>query len=350
MPHSQGIEPLRTLVLSIAVAVLSSLGTSLVRHVTLRKNLLDVPNERSSHTRPTPTSAGLAIVVSFASGLLAAELFLGGSGLGPAFWPLVCASLAIASVGLVDDVRGLSARARLVVQVVAAVGFCIGFEPLRRLSIPVVGQLDLGPLSYPISVLWLVSLTNFYNFMDGIDGIAGGTAVLVCTFLAIAFASAGGTVLTPVLLGAACLGFLAHNYPPAKIFMGDVGSGFLGFTLGALAIVGDHQLELPASAVLLALGMFILDTTMTLTRRIARGEKWYAAHRSHYYQRLVQAGWSHRDVDSIEFALTPLFCLAGYIYATSSDPIPRAALVGLVVVTFAGFTVLVRRAERSSHS
>lgn len=340
---------MRTFVLTIAVAVLSSLGTSLVRHVTLRKNLLDVPNERSSHTRPTPTSAGLAIVVSFAIGL-AAESFLGGSGLGSAFRPLLCASIAIAVLGLVDDIRGLSARLRFVVQVVAAVGFCIGFEPLRRLSIPVLGQVELGALSYPVSVLWLVSLTNFYNFMDGIDGIAGGIAVIVCAYLAVAFASAGGSALPPLLLGAACLGFLAHNYPPAKIFMGDVGSGFLGFTLGALAIVGDHQLQLPASAVLLALGMFILDATVTLTRRIARGEKWYAAHRSHYYQRLVQAGWSHRDVDSLEFALTALFCIAGYIYATSPAPILRAALVGLVIVAFAGFTVLVRRVERSSHS
>lgn len=337
-------------VLSSVVVVVSAVGTALVRRVTLRHQLLDCPNERSSHTRPTPTAAGVAIVVTFLAALMLTEWVGGGTGLGTAFLPLILSAFTIAVLGLLDDLRGLSARSRLVVQIVAATGFCVGFEPLRSLQLPGLGAIALGPLAYPLSVLWLVSLTNFYNFMDGIDGIAGGTGVLVSGFFAAAFIAAGGSAATPVLLGAACLGFLAHNYPPARIFMGDVGSGFLGFVLGALAIIGTHHWQLPTTAFALALAMFILDTSVTLLRRIARGEKWYAAHRSHYYQRLVQAGWTHHRVDSLEFALTALFCLVGYGYLISSGPWSQVMLAILVVIVFTGFTLLVRFVEQRLYS
>lgn len=340
-----------SLVILPAVAVaLSAAGTIAVRHLTLRRQWLDRPNERSSHTIPTPTSAGIAIATTFLLALCIAEKLLGGSGLGNAFLPLLTCAASMAILGFIDDMRGLSARLRLLVQASAATLFCLWSEPLRELHMPGIGALALGPLAYPLSVLWLVSLTNFYNFMDGIDGIAGGTGVLVSIFFAVAFAMAGGSPLAPLLLGAACLGFLAHNYPPAKIFMGDVGSGFLGFVLGALAIIGSDQLRLPATAFILALAMFIFDTTVTLVRRVLRGEKWYAAHRSHYYQRLVRAGWTHDRVDWLEFCLTALCCMASYAYLSASGALSQGLMAAIVVCLFAGFTLFVRQVEQRGHS
>lgn len=331
-------------ILAVAACLLAAVLTAAVRKITLRHNLLDVPNGRSSHKRPTPTSAGLAIVLSFSLFSVAADR-LSDDGLGRALVPLLCCSGVIAALGLLDDLRNLSARVRFLTQIAAAVAFCLWFEPLKTLSLPGWGTILLDAWALPFSVLWLVAMTNFYNFMDGIDGIAGGTAVIVGLFMACAFGTVGAPIATPLLLAAACAGFLTHNYPPARIFMGDVGSGFLGFIFAALTIIGNQALNLPATGFVLGLGMFILDTSFTLIRRIAQGERWYAAHRTHYYQRLVQAGWSHRRVDILHFTLTALCCISGYMYMQVEQPLTHLGLTAAVISLFVGFMRLVVREQ-----
>lgn len=327
--------------------VISAVLTAAVRYLTLRHNLLDIPNDRSSHKRPTPTSAGVAIVLSFVLCAVGAQaLGVASDDFGGALVPLLTCSAFMALVGLVDDLRSLSAGLRFLLQIAAAVIFCAWYQPLTTLNIPGWGTVLLGPVAMPFSVLWLAAMTNFYNFMDGIDGIAGGTGVLFSLFAAAALVSGGGSPLLPLMLAAGCLGFLSQNFPPARIFMGDVGSAFLGFFFAALTIVGNQAFDLPVTALVLGLGMFILDTSVTLVRRMARGERWYAAHRSHFYQRLVQAGWSHRRVDMVQFALTALCCGAGYAYLLVDHGFVRLLLTAIVVAAFTGFARLVIAAER----
>lgn len=292
------------LMMGLAVAAVSSAGTLLMRRYLVAKAVFDIPNERSSHVVPTPRGGGVAIVtvacftwlILAAGGLLSTRVSIA----------LVVGGGAVAIVGWLDDRHSVSALVRLAVHFAAAVSAVIVVAPAIG---PLGGVLDTGAgglLGRGIWVVVLVWLTNIYNFMDGIDGLAAGEALIVAT-LAAALAwwngSAGDSIALLVLAGAAG-GFLVWNWPPARIFMGDVGSGFLGMSFGILAIVSSENGAPTTPLWMLLLGVFIADTSITLFRRFLRGERWYFAHRSHSYQRLVQSGWTHRAVTSSALLLT----------------------------------------------
>jgi Fuc2NAc and GlcNAc transferase len=165
-------------------------------------------------------------------------------------------------------------------------------------------------------MLGIVWLTNLYNFMDGIDGIAAVEAITVGLAGALLLAGREPSLaLVALVVAGAAGGFLVWNWPPAKLFMGDVGSGFLGYIFGGLALASENVGALPALLWLVLLGPFFVDTTLTLLRRIARGERWWAAHRTHAYQRAVQAGWSHRRVTTLVAALSAALGMAGALAA-----------------------------------
>jgi len=294
-----------TLLIAAAFA-LSLVLTGAVRTYSLRRRILDVPGERSSHSAPTPRGGGVAIVVISLFGILVCWAFV------PfwAAWPLlsfVGAALLVAGVSWRDDVRPLpvlvrfGAHALASVVVLAGVGFWAVFEA------PGVGLFRLGYLGFPITLLWIAGLTNAYNFMDGIDGIAGSQAV-VAGLGWVALAGRADRIETwlGLLLAASSLGFLVHNWPPAKIFMGDVGSAFLGFSFAVLAIIGAQHDPRLALAGILVVWPFVFDTIFTFLRRLRRGENVFKAHRSHLYQRLVLAGYSHRFVTCLYAALAVL--------------------------------------------
>ncbi len=297
-----------------AVAGTSLILTWLTRRYALRASLMDVPNSRSSHVQPTPRGGGLAIVGSFLAALAATYpiggvpvevlvVLTGGGGL-------------IALCGFIDDHVSISAPSRLLVQFLAAglAVFLVGGYFQADAPIPGV---DI--LAASLTAIGLVWLTNLYNFMDGIDGIAAVETLSVCGGGATLLAILGSPALVPafLFLAAAAAGFLAWNWPPARIFMGDVGSAFIGFSIGVLSLAASRSTEIPLWTWAILLGIFLVDATVTLLRRISSGQRWYAAHRSHAYQRLARRLRGHAPVTLIVLAinafwLTPLAYLAAW--------------------------------------
>lgn len=277
------------------VFCVSFLLTWLLRCYALRSNLLDVPNARSSHTMPTPRGGGVAIVVSTLVALVAMAWLEHISWLTT--WAICGAGASVAMVGFLDDHGHVPARWRLLWHFLAAawVLFCFsGLPPVELLG----ATIDLGWFGHALAMLWLVWHLNLYNFMDGIDGIAGVEAITACLGAAIIYAVLGvsGYMLVPVILAAAAAGFLIWNFPPAKIFMGDAGSGFLGIVIGALSIQAAWIEPQLLWSWMILLGVFIVDSTWTLIRRLIRGVKVYEAHRSHAYQIASRLCGSHRYV------------------------------------------------------
>lgn len=285
------------MLVAVCSSAVSFFVTAWVRRVAIRRGVLDIPNARSSHAVATPRGGGLGIVAGFLI-ILAALIY---QGIFPLLSGLVilAGTMATAMLGWVDDARRLSATTRLVVQLamasitVMALG---GFEHLRVGS----SVVDLGWLGSILAAIGLVWLINLYNFMDGIDGLAGAEAVTVS--LAVSILGAGiytsqiGFSLATLALAAASAAFVVWNWSPAKIFMGDAGSAALGFAFGALALVGEIHQGVPLLVFILLLGLFVVDATLTLIDRLRRGENITVAHRDHVYQRFVRAGWSHRHV------------------------------------------------------
>lgn len=315
----------------LLVAGVAAAGlTGLSRSYALRRALLDIPNERSSHSVPTPRGGGLAIVVTLAVGMA----ILGMAGVVPArlVWAMLVGGTLVAGVGWLDDHRHVPPRWRALVHMVAAVWavYCLGGLSQFRLG----GETwHLGWLGSVLAVVAIVWLINLYNFMDGIDALAGLEAVTAGLGAAVLLWWAGNPGLAAVaaLVAASCGGFLWWNWPPARIFMGDVGSGLLGYWFAVLALAGEKSGDLPGVAWLILLAVFVLDATFTLIARVLRGERWYTAHRSHAYQRGVQLGCSHRRV-SVAVGGINILILFPLAVAAVAYPMSQPWLVGLVVL------------------
>ena len=284
-------------------------ATPLVRAGAWRLGLLDRPNERSSHQTVTPRTGGLGIVIGLLAGLLLAPADLGPPGLRA----LLAGGLLVAGVGLVDDRFGLPAWPRLAIQLIAASGLVWTTGGLERLPLPPPLDLALGVAGPPLTVLWVVGVVNFYNFMDGIDGLAGLQGAVTAGALTLAFApGAPSAAALAAALAGACAGFLVYNWAPASVFLGDTGSGLLGYTLAGLALVAPPGRSHEAAMVVMAsLWLFLADAGICLGRRVVAGSRWHAAHREHLYQRWVAAGASHARVSSsIGFGALALTVLA----------------------------------------
>lgn len=318
---------------------------------------LDIPNARSSHTQPTPRMGGLGIVAAFVIILPMLWVMLIGASanwlLAMKFGFALVSYVIIAGVGLVDDLRRIGPLAKYAGQLVAALIALWSGVTFLYLSIPFAGVWMIGGVvGAVLTIVWLTGFSNFFNFMDGIDGLAGGVGVIYSLALAAVSFGTGHRLIGAgcLMLAAACLGFVAHNFPPAKIFMGDVGSLFIGYVLAAFATVTANSGERPVPfiAVLLILGTFIYDATFTLIRRARRGEKLWEAHRTHLYQRLVIAGQSHRRVTLVYFGLSILLGAGGVIYTFIGKLVSSSAVDWMRVLiliasaaTMAGFTVYV---------
>ncbi|CAM3197058.1 glycosyl transferase [Pseudomonas floridensis] len=270
--------------LSVAIiALLSLILTALLRKYALSRSLMDVPNARSSHSIPTPRGGGVSIVVAF----ILAMLVLAGLGLMPlaSTVAVVGAGGLVAVIGFMDDHGHIAARWRLLGHFAAAIWALVasgGLAPLEFMGTTV----NLGVLGQILTAFYLVWMLNLYNFMDGIDGLASVEAVTVCGGISLVYSLSGFNELLwgPLLLAASVVGFLYWNFPPARIFMGDAGSGFLGIVLGILSVQAAWASPQLFWAWLILLGVFVVDATVTLLRRLLRGEKVYEAHRSHAYQ------------------------------------------------------------------
>ncbi len=303
---------------------------------------MDVPNPRSSHSEPTPRGAGVALAFAVCA------TFAAASAAGRQDWlALLAAPAVVAAIGLADDIRSLPSVVRLTVHLAAAAvvvwGGARGFAAADFAGARVLAAV--------LALVWLVGMTNAYNFMDGIDGLAGAQAVVagVGWLVLGRIADEPTLALLGALIASACTGFLLLNWPPARIFMGDVGSGFLGFTLAVMTVLGARHDSVLAACGLLLVWPFVCDATFTLGRRLIRGENILRAHRSHVYQRLVMAGLSHRRVTLIYTGLAVVgsigaFALAArVVWATS-------LVIALMALFAAGLYACVRRLESSGRS
>lgn len=266
--------------------------------------LVDRPNERSSHKVPTPRGGGIGLVLGTLVGgwLVAAGM--------PVAAPVAAGATIAAAAGLADDARPQGATIKFGAQFLAAFVAIGGGAIIERLYIPGYGPVELGAFGPALTFLWFVGLTNAYNFMDGLDALAGATGAVAAIFLGLAFLLAGVDTLAALafVLAAACAGFLALNLPPARVFMGDVGSQFLGFAFAGLGVFAagattDGKLVWLVPIVLMH---FLFDTILTASRRLMAGENVFAAHRMHLYQRLNQAGFPHGKVAALLAAMTAI--------------------------------------------
>lgn len=319
MPHLLTLAALLCMVVA-----LSAFGTWKMIAWAHRRNMLDTPNHRSSHTQPTARGGGVALVTAFYVGTAAAWVL----GLvEPRTVALLCCGLPIAIVGYVDDARSLSPRTRLAVHMAAAAALLYVLWPLPALSI--AGYAVPPPMLAVLFLLGLVWLTNLYNFMDGIDGIAAGQAL--AAGLLWGWLAPGNAGVPALLFAAAAVGFLLYNYPPARIFMGDAGSGFCGFIAGALVLYQADATQTPPLLWLIPLSLFLCDATVTLITRVLRGQRASQAHRSHAYQRLSRRAGRHLPVSLGYFAIT-LMPLGALFWWAGQQPDSRAGWAFLAAV------------------
>lgn len=281
-------------------AGVSVLATAVVLRAARRAQIIDIPNDRSSHSVPTPRGGGIAIVGLVTVAGAGALAVYGGPG-AAAGWVWVLGGLFVAAFSFLDDFRPLPAAVRLALQALVAVGLLAAFgHGWPVLALPGMPVWAWGWLGWILLVLWIVGLTNVYNFMDGIDGIAGiqGAAAGV-GWLALGVVWNDPLLLwTGLALSAGCAGFLVFNWSPAKIFMGDVGSAYLGFTFAALPLLAHaadprRDLTVLLGCAVLFVWPFLFDGAYTILHRIRRRENLMKAHRGHLYQRLVIAGCRH---------------------------------------------------------
>jgi UDP-N-acetylmuramyl pentapeptide phosphotransferase/UDP-N-acetylglucosamine-1-phosphate transferase len=351
---------------ALAAALLSERGVAALVRLAPRLGLLDHPNERSSHQRITPRGGGLGVLAAIGLGL----------GLWPALAPrwrpemasaasvngdtllVAGAACLVAGVSLRDDLRSLPARLRLVSHLLAAVAAVTALGGFAAVEVPYLGPVRLGPFGTALAVVWIVGLTNVYNFLDGIDGLAGVQGALA----GLAWCALGATLDLPLVawtgavVAGACAGFLRQNWPPARIFLGDVGSATLGFLFATLPLLAAHELAhrradtagaglLPGFA-LLAVWPFIGDASLTLVRRAARGEPVWRAHRTHLYQRLTTVGWSHASVSGL-YAAWAAGCGAVALGWVAQSWGAAAAALGVPTLSLAALFAWVTRQERA---
>ena len=309
-----------------------------------RLHLLDHPNERSLHTCPTPRSGGVAIFIALAA---AVGFWAPGAVLTSLFYGLGAGVVFVAALSFLDDRKGLSVALRLPGHLLAATFLVIGGLYLAEFSLP--GLVWEWPkwLGMLLSLLFLVWMINLYNFMDGMDGFAAGMAVIgFGTFALLGYLAGNSVFLTlNLIIVAAAAGFLLFNFPPARIFMGDTGSALLGLSAGGLSIYGAHEGVFPFWVALLVFSPFTVDATVTLLRRLSRGERVWQAHKSHYYQRLVQSGWGHRKTVLHEYVLM-LACGLSALLAQRLNSRGQAALILFWCLVYPLLMIGVHRMEQ----
>ena len=326
------------------------ISAAFTRHLCHPKTIvciLDQPNERSLHTQPTPSTGGLAIILAltFASFLIQ---FIYPSE--PIFVNISFSVLLIAGISLLDDWRHVAILQRLGIHFLAACLLLWANDFWLTAFVFPYFTWDL-PLWMQIifSILFVMWMVNLYNFMDGMDGFAGGMAVFGFGTMALLGGLAGQQLfmLLNLLVVAAVLGFLLFNFPPAKIFMGDLGASTLGFLAAAFILWAEQQQLFSLWIGLLIFSPFIVDATVTLLRRLLRGEKVWLAHKTHYYQRLVELGWGHKRTVLWEYGLMVLCSLS----ATVSLFLPVYGQ-GIVLISwlfiYCGLIYFVSQLERST--
>lgn len=313
------------MVYALIFFVLSFVLTYLMRMYAFKKNIIDNPNERSSHTMPTPRGGGVAVVISYLLSL-AGLVYLGY--LTPSIGIIVIvAGFIIALLGFLDDHGHINALVRLAIHFLVAIGVVVALGGFTEVTI--FNDLKLGFIANIIAVLFLVWLLNLYNFMDGINGIASIEAITSVLSMALIYWVLNSALNSQVLslMAATVFGFMLWNFPKAKIFMGDACSGFLGLVLGIWALYALKQDIDLFCAWVICLGVFIVDATFTLIRRVLNGHKMYDAHRSHAYQYASRKYQSHTKATLGVLTINLLWLLPMAYLAATKVIMPELVIV-----------------------
>lgn len=333
-------------VMIVSAALISGVLSHAIARFAARRALLpDRPNGRSSHKKLTPRSGGIAIFGGFFAAIILYAAFFAANDLPNRYAPLVGCGLAAFAFGAADDLRPLGARLKLAAQIVIAIGFVAIFGPVESVPAPFAGEVGLGWAAFPLTVFWIVAFMNAFNFMDGINGIAGACAIIVLSALAVA--AGGGEALwaaPAVFLACAIFGYLPLNFPGGRLFMGDGGSQFVGFMIAALAVLTAKGAGGPLSPLFtpIAFMPFLFDVFFTLAHRIRRKRNIFEAHNEHLYQLAVRLGRSHQAVTTLYLTLTVISTTVAILVNAMA---PRLQFVGAaaLIALFAPLAVLVYR-------
>lgn len=308
-----------------------------------RLYMLDHPAQRSLHSQPVPRGGGLAIFAAiFVLGTIAAGVYSASSEVA---W-IAMAALLIVGISFLDDWLTINLGYRIVTHIAAASlivwdGFALG-----SIDLPGAVWVLAEPVAMGLSLLFIVWMVNLYNFMDGMDGFAAGMAVIGFSTFAVLGWLKGAQLFVAfnVIVATGAGGFLLFNFPPARIFMGDVGSSLLGFLAASFMLWAERDGIFPLWIGVLVFSPFIVDATVTLFRRILRGEKVWQAHKTHYYQRLVQLGWGHRRTVLWEYVLM-LLCALSAVIARFSVPSIQWLIIVAWLLAYSSLMLTVHRLE-----
>ncbi|MBC7960744.1 MAG: undecaprenyl/decaprenyl-phosphate alpha-N-acetylglucosaminyl 1-phosphate transferase [Vallitaleaceae bacterium] len=342
-------------IVGFAIAYFVTMGiTPLSKRFAFRIGAVAVPNERSMHKEPMPLAGGTAIVLGFAVTVTLLAPIMKGFEIQN-YIGLIIGGILITVVGLLDDVYNLNARIKLSFQILAALIVVFSGTTINIVSWPWApgGVLQLGAMSKLITVIWIIGLTNAVNLIDGLDGLATGVsaiASLCMMFISILYGEPIVVLLTATLAGS-CMGFLPHNFNPAKIFMGDTGSTFLGFTLAVISINGLLKtytaLTIVIAVVILALPIF--DTAFTILRRLINRQPVMKADRGHLHHRLVDKGYSHRRAVLTLYGISGGFGIAGILFAMNDTKFASSVIVFMGLVWIADSIISHLRKKRKEN-
>ena len=317
-------------VVFILLTVLSYIGVSFIRRLVLRHQIMDHPKERSSHSLPMPRGGGLAIVVL----VLGTSLwFANATNLNRSLTYIVLGAI-LAWVGWRDDIYSLSPKFRFLVQGLIAIISILVMGYFRVVRIPMIGDVDLGIIGIVITVLWIIGMINAYNFMDGIDGMAGGVALSagLCWIVLSSNVHNPFVFWVALSIAASSLGYLGHNWPPAKIFMGDVASTFLGYSFAVLPLLSADQSGDALTIGTLLMWTAIIDPGATFIGRLLRRENIFSRHRSHLFQRLVIGGYRQGTISLLYILLTLLAGILSYEWSHGDQIAPLVIFLGLPLI------------------
>ncbi len=338
----------------LAAGILSFLFTPLVKILARKVGAMDVPHDsRRMHDHPIPRMGGLAIFIGF---LLTTLVFCRELRTDRGLQSILLGAIVIVILGVFDDRNSLSAKLKLVVQLIAA-AIVVFYGDLRidKLTNPFGSSLydfwDLGVFSYPITILWIVAITNAVNFIDGLDGLACGVSCISSInmlVIALLVSDAKVAILTAALTGA-CLGFVPYNFNPAKIFMGDTGSTFLGFLLATVSIQGLFKAYAAISFIVpfLLLGLPIFDICFAVIRRVASGRNPMEADRGHFHHRLIDMGFTQKQSVAIAYVLTGILGLAAVLLTVSGAMKAMIMLGAILVVGAIGIRIIMGATPRA---
>jgi len=296
----------------VTTFILTVLMTPFVKKFAIRVGAVDQPNQRKVHTKIMPRMGGLAIYLSFIIGYL---VFVGNFQDG---WPILAGATMIVLVGMLDDLYQLQAKVKLLGQVIAAVITVFGGIQMHFITLPIFDRVEFGILAIPISIVWVIGVTNAINLIDGLDGLAAGVSSIILATLAFLSFTMGDLFIGAIslLLLGSTTGFLVFNFHPAKIFMGDTGSLFLGYMISVLSIAGLFKNVTFFSLLIpiIILGVPLLDTFFAMIRRFINNKPLMSPDKDHLHHCLIRIGFTHKQTVVLIYGLSSIFSVAAIIF------------------------------------